>query len=149
MYFCCDPDITKMKKKVNHVAMYFAGQPRSLFVVDAIGALSTSLLVLLVLRTFNAYIGMTKPTLTLLGGLALCLLAYSTLCALLLRGSWIPFIYVIITGNLTYCIITIGVILLNYETVTTLGLLYFALEIALVFFLVSLEYVTARKLKAT
>ena len=124
-----------------------AERPKTLFLIDGLGALLTALLLMAILRPYNAYFGMPTSAFTYLSAVAVCFCIYSTTCFLFLNGSWTPFILIIFTANLLYCVLTISLLIKYYPTLTIIGLLYFVIEIAIIGGLCFVEFKVALKLK--
>ncbi len=117
-----------------------------LFLIDSIGALITTVLLFLVSKNFNEYIGIPKTALAYLALIAFCFCIYSTACFFLLKQNWTPFLRGIGIANLFYCILTTGVLIHNSPLITTIGLAYFSVEIVLICFLVYIELKVASEI---
>lgn len=113
--------------------------PRTIFLVDSIGAALTTLLLFFVLRNFNDYFGIPKYILTYLAIIALTFCVYSTTCFFLLKDSLTPFIRVISIANITYSVLTIVFLYIYRNELTRLGIAYFSVEITIIISLVYLE----------
>lgn len=108
--------------------------------IDAFGALITSISLIGILAPFEQYFGMPKNSLTLLSGIAFCLFTYSISCHELIKSNWKPFLSILIICNIIYLTISIGLIIKHSEKITELGWLYFVLELIIVGVVISLEY---------
>ena len=116
-----------------------ASEPKKLFLIDSLGALTTALLLFVVSRNLNEYFGMPARILTYLSGIAICFCIYSTTCFLVLKGNWTPFIKGISIANLLYCVLTIGLVIFYNPQLTKIGIAYFLGEIAIICGLVCIE----------
>jgi len=123
----------------------FVKKPKTLFLMDSIGAFLTALILFAVLRNFNHYFGMPKTILTLLLAIAVCLCMYSAACFLLLKEKWPLYIRIISFANLLYCVLTVILLFIYYEQLTALGLIYFLGETAIILLLVYIELRAATK----
>ena len=132
-----------VKDIINHLIR----KPKTLFLIDSIGALLTTFSLFVILRNFNEYFGIPKTTLTYLSTIAACLCIYSTTCFFFLKDNWTPFIIGISIANLLYCILTIGLITFNYPLLTFIGTTYFLAEIIIVCGLVYIELNVATAIK--
>ncbi|WP_299315064.1 hypothetical protein [uncultured Aquimarina sp.] len=117
----------------------FSKKPRQLFFIDGLGALLTIFFLTIVLTTFQEYIGMPKKTLYFLSVIAVIYGIHSISCYFLNPRNWHPFLKIIAFANLAYCFITIVFIYYYFQNMTVLGLLYFFLELLVIFGLVAIE----------
>jgi hypothetical protein len=121
------------------ISAQFAHKPKTIFIVDGLGALVTASLLFLVLTNFQKHFGMPCEVLSLLSVVALIFSIYSTLCFLFLKENWGLFLKVIMVANLLYCFLSIGIVIYCYSVLTAFGLTYFLVEIAVVVGLVLIE----------
>lgn len=112
---------------------------RNIFLVDGVGALTTALLLGLLLSNFNAFFGVPRKISLILAGIALFFAVYSFLCHFFIREKWRPFLVVISVLNLIYCCITAIIITQLSTEITIWGIVYFTGEITLVASLAVLE----------
>jgi hypothetical protein len=115
-------------------------KPKSIFLIDAIGAFVTAFLLFFILRRLNEYIGITKNLLTCLTLIALLFCIYSLTCFFVLKDNWQPFLRIISTANLLYCALTTGILLFHFKSMTTIGITYFTGEIIVISGLVFYEF---------
>ncbi|MDH4472755.1 MAG: hypothetical protein QE487_09105 [Fluviicola sp.] len=126
-----------MKKLIN----YFSEKQKTLFLIDSIGAFMTAFSLFVIVRQFNAYVGIPKNELTLLSVIAVCFSTYSAACFLFLKRGLTPFIKFIGIANLIYCALTIGLLMKYSHSLTILGTTYFLIEIVII---LGLSYVELR-----
>ena len=112
---------------------------KKLFLIDGIGATTTTLLLILVLARFEPIFGMPRHVLNILAGIAGCFDLYSLLCYKLLQKKWIHYLRGIAVTNTVYCIVTAILVIKFYESLTWLGVAYFIGEIIIILGLVRLE----------
>ncbi len=136
-----------MNNTLNKLIRYFTQKPKTLFLVDGIGALMTTFYLFFVLRPFNAYFGMPVSILTYLSLIGLVFSVYSLTCFFLLAGNPSPFLKLIRSGNLFYCAVTSVLVFYHFGNLTTWGLLYFTLEIAIILLIVYIESKVINALK--
>lgn len=136
---------------IEKIINQLAANPKRLFLIDSIGALITTILLSVVVKQFNEYIGMPATTLTYLSIVAGCFCVYSASCFFFLKHRWTPFIQGIGIANLLYCFFTIVLMIRNYPLLTVLGITYFVGEIAIILGLIYIEFqaATAIKLRKT
>jgi hypothetical protein len=111
---------------------YFSKKPKTLFLIDSIGAFLTTFFLFVVIRQFNEYFGIPKTELTYLSLLGICFCIYSTSCFLFLKRNHKHFIRIIATANLLYCFLTIGLMIKYYSSLTIIGVAYFFVEIIII-----------------
>jgi hypothetical protein len=68
---------------------------------------------------------------------------YSFFCAFRIKKNWRPFFKVIALANLSYCLLTFSFLLYHQAHVTTIGLIYFLVEIVIIFGLALFEFKVA------
>ncbi|TDO95653.1 hypothetical protein [Flavobacterium sp. 245] len=117
----------------------FIAKPKTIFLIDAVGALLTFAILFFVLRTFNSLFGLSKTTFKYLSLLALFFSFYSFACFFLAKNNWKLYLKIICTANILYCILTFGILIYNYKSISIFGLVYFIGEIAVISGLVLLE----------
>ena len=120
----------------------FTAKPKNVFLIDGFGALLTFILLFLVLRTFNSFFGLPKTTFEYLSLLASIFSIYSLACFFLVKNNWKLYLKIICTANILYCILTFGIILYNYESISIFGIVYFLGEIVVIAGLVFVEIKT-------
>ncbi|UWY27804.1 hypothetical protein N4T20_19025 [Flavobacterium sp. TR2] len=113
--------------------------PKNVFLLDAFGALLTSILLYFIFRNFNDFFGLSKDIFERLSIIAFIFFAYSISCYFLVKQNWKSFLKIICVANILYCLLTFGVILYNYKTISIYGTIYFLAEIAVIIGLVILE----------
>ncbi len=120
--------------------------PEKLFLIDSIGALVTAFMLGFVLVQFQNIFGVPKDILYILSLIALIYSIYSFVCYLKIKTTWRPFLKGIAIANLTYCLITIGLMISLHSQITYLGILYFSSEVIIILGLVILELKKAAKI---
>ena len=132
-----------MNPAIKNITNYFIKTPRTLFLVDALGAAVTAFSLFIVLRNYYTCFGMPKYILTYLSLIALSFCMYSTACFFLLKDNWTPFLRAISIANLIYCILTMVLLYINFQELTAHGLAYFTIEILIILALVYVEWSVA------
>ncbi|MCI4670620.1 MAG: hypothetical protein MRZ79_20970 [Bacteroidia bacterium] len=107
-------------------------KPKTLFLIDALGALLSAVLLGVVLVEFQSYIGMPKEILYRLAFLAGIFAAYSFFCYARIKARWPIFLRIIAITNILYSILTMGLVFYLHNDMTLLGYLYFILEVIIV-----------------
>jgi hypothetical protein len=118
--------------------------PRSLVLVDAIGALVTAVVVGLVLPSLEPQLGISS---TSLHTLAIIATAYAILSwgAFFVLRRWHTYLRVIGLANLGYVAVTVAVLIAARGSVTGLGAAYFVVEVVIIVALASVELAVARR----
>lgn len=119
---------------------------KQLFLIDGIGALVTVVMLSQVLARYEPLFGMPKGVLYVLSGIAFCFAAYSLTCHFLISTHFKIFLKVILSANVVYTFLTIGLVIFYFRTLTWLGLAYFTVELIVIYILVLAEY---RKVKTS
>jgi len=122
-------------------------KPKIVFLIDGLGAVLTAILLITVLKTFNEYFGMPLKTLTVLSIIAFIFAIYSLSCFAFSDNNSQKLLRPIIVANLTYCILTLGIVIYFYNKLTILGLTYFFGEILIISGLVYIELKTLKASK--
>lgn len=123
----------------SQIIKQLSSNPKKLFLIDSIGALTTASLLFVVLRNFNEYFGIPEKILTYLSAIAACFFIYSTTCFFIIKANGVTFIKGISIANLLYCALTISLVVYYHHQLTTLGMAYFLGEIAIICGLVYIE----------
>ena len=118
--------------------------PRTLFLVDGVGALVTALLVGVVLPALGDHIGTPRPVLRALALTAAVFAAYSLTCAATRPKRWPGYLRGIALANAGYCLVTAAVLIRFTAALHVLDWIYFVGEIVVVSTLVTLELRVAR-----
>lgn len=116
---------------------------KRVFLVDGIGAIITTTLLLTVLVPFAPAFGLPPKALFILAAIAAGFAVYSLTCFVTLKTDHRPFLKVIAFMNLGYCFITALLIFMFFDSVTLLGIAYLTVEIILVSTLAIYELITA------
>ncbi len=114
-------------------------KPKNIFLLDSFGALLTTVLLYFILRTFNDFFGLPKYIFEYLSITASLFFLYSISCYFLVNQNWKSLLKIICTANILYCILTLGILICNYESVSIFGIIYFIAEILIIIGLVVLE----------
>ena len=113
--------------------------PKRLFLIDSLGAFLTAFLLGVILTRYEAYFGMPGKVLYPLSILAFVFCLYSMGCYFWVRSHWRPFLKAIALANLTYCLLTTGLVVSLYQSLTILGILYFSGELIVIGVLTYIE----------
>lgn len=128
-----------MIRKVKDFIKHLTEKPKTLFLIDSLGAILTAFFLFVIVRHFNEYFGMPETVSIYLSVVAACFFSYSITCFYFLKGNWTKFIMVISIANLLYCILTMLLLIVYYRTLTTIGITYLLTEITIVCGLVYIE----------
>ncbi len=114
---------------------YNLRDPKTLFLIDSIGAFLTAIMLGLILPVFQEHIGMPESVLKTLGAVAALYFLFSLYHFKRFPNQWKIPMRIIAVANLVYCCLTIGAIIYFISQIQLLGLLYFLIEISLIVFL--------------
>lgn len=118
-----------MKINIESMTDYFSKRPRTLFLLDGLGAVLTTFFLFFVVRHYYDHFGMPVNISKYLAMMGLIYCAYSLSCYFLLKDCWTPYLKIIGTGNLLYCILTMALLYFHFNSLTRIGLTYFLAEI--------------------
>ncbi|MER0438395.1 hypothetical protein [Emticicia sp. W12TSBA100-4] len=113
--------------------------PKSLFLIDGLGALLTAFLTGVILRKFEDAFGMPQKHLCVLSILACIFAVYSMNCYFFVGKNWSTYLKIIAIANLMYCLLTAILVIVLYQQLTILGIIYFIGEILIILGLVYVE----------
>lgn len=97
-------------------------------------------MLVLVLARLEPYFGMPVHVLYVLAAVAGVFAVYSACCYCFLKGDRRPYLRAIALANVAYCCLTIGLLCCFYTRLTTLGMLYFGIELLVIACLVCIEF---------
>ena len=136
-----------MNRTINKLINHLIKKPKTLFLIDSVGAILTAFMLFVIMQQLNEYIGMPKTVLIYLSFIAICFCIYSAACFLFLKECWTPFIRLIGVANLLYCGLTIGLLFKYYSLLTIFGTIYFLIEIVIICGLCYVELYVATEIK--
>lgn len=113
---------------------------RTLFLIDGLGALLSAILLGIVLVGLEPFIGMPPDILYVLAGIASAFAIFSLLHYWRWNPDWQSRLKIIAIANSIYCCLTIGLVVYYLERLTTLGIIYFFVEAAIIIALVAFEF---------
>lgn len=134
-----------MKRIINKLINHLIKKPDRVFLIDSLGAILTTFILFVIMR-LNEFFGMPKTVLAYLFFTAICFCIYSAACFLFLMERWTAFIRLIGVANLLYCAFTIGVVIKYYFLLTTIGIIYFLIEIVIICALSYVELTVAKEI---
>ena len=112
---------------------------KNLFLLDAIGALVTTVLLGAVLPILQPCVGMPIVILYLLSAIAAAFFLYSGACYLLIKSSRGTYLRMIALANIVYCFLTFSLVIYYWELMTAFGLVYFSMEALIILYLARIE----------
>lgn len=123
---------------------FFLIKPKTLFLIDALGAGASAFNLFVILRAFNAQIGMPELWLVYLSVIALVFCCYSTACYILTDKIWKPYLRITAIANTSYCLLTGILAGIHFQHLSMLGICYFGIEISIILTLALAEFSTIR-----
>ncbi len=114
-------------------------QPKRIFLIDSLGALLSVFLLIAVLARFEELIGIPQRTLYFLAGIASFFAVYSISCSFFVIEKWKVYLKIIMLANAGYCLLTIGLMIYFFQSLTILGLAYFIAELSVVGIVIWIE----------
>lgn len=123
--------------------------PKTIFLIDGMGALVSAVLLGLVLTRLETFFGLPKHVLYLLSGIALLLAVYSLSNAFMQPANPSIRLKLIAVANLLYCLLTVVLLLIYYPQLTVYDLLYFMGELLIIVSLAAFELKAAAASRST
>jgi len=119
--------------------------PRKMFLFDGLGAVLSTFMIGLIIAHNVDFFGLPTKAAYFLASLPVLFMIFSLYHYFKFPNVWRPSLKVIAIANLLYCFISIGVVFYHFESMTTLGLVYFIGEIIVLIFLVAYELRLTKK----
>ena len=116
---------------------------KQLFLLDFLGAVLNIFFLVGILVPFESYFGMPSAVLYRLSLLIVVYALFSFYCYRRTPENWPPFLRGIATANLLYAVLTMVLVRIYFDQLTTLGLLYFALELLVLGAIAYIEFQAA------
>ena len=116
---------------------------KQLLFVDGIGAVVSAVMLGLVLPHFQRHIGMPITELYLLASLPIAFAVIDFYWLLFRKGNERAGLLLIAFANMAYSLLSMLLVIVNFELLTALGLSYFVIELLLLAALVAFELKTA------
>lgn len=111
----------------------------NIFLIDAFGAILSSILLGIVLPLFSDFLGVSSLTLYLLAAIASLLSIYSLSCFYFNDQKNLIRLKFLALLNTAYCFLTLSLITFFTPNITVFGFIYFILEIIVVIGLIVVE----------
>jgi hypothetical protein len=121
-----------------------AQNARRVFLIDCIGAITSALMLGLVLPKFERYFGMPVIILHSLALVAICLAFFSGSCMLIRHRRWQITMRLVALANIIYCLTSAILLVRFWGYLTPLGMAYFVSEKIIVLGLACFEFRTAK-----
>ncbi|MEP2024852.1 MAG: hypothetical protein ABJH98_13260 [Reichenbachiella sp.] len=114
--------------------------PKKLFLIDACGAIVSAVMLGLVLTRLEPMIGMPSSVLQFLASIACVFAVYSFFFFWQTPANWRLYLRAIALANLSYCLLTIYLVVKLYDQITLLGMTYFMAELIVLLALIVFEW---------
>jgi hypothetical protein len=134
-----------MENIFSNISIKLAPNPRKIFLIDGIGALLSGLLLIFLIAPYEEIFGMPPDMSYQLTIPVWGFMVYSLSCYFLNLKNWKPFLSFIAIANFLYCCLTFCLIIIQFQTLSILGIAYFLGEIIVIFLLVSIEWSIIKK----
>lgn len=113
---------------------------KQVFLLDAIGALVSAVILLVVVANLQYVFGLSYYTIYLLAAIAGVYFVYSISCYLLLHKNHVAFLKAISVLNLLYSALILVLLYQHYQQLTSIGIYYMIGDATLVFSIAAMEY---------
>ena len=124
----------------------FSKNPKRLFLIDGIGAILSAFLLGVILVKLEYLFGIPKLTLYSLAAFPVFFALFDFYSYQKDHTKLNTFLKRIAFMNLLYCILSIGLAVFHYQTITTLGWAYIITEILIIMILTIIEFKVSKKL---
>lgn len=131
----------------NNIINHLIKNPKSVFLLDGIGAALSIFFLFVILRNHSEYFGMPKGVYNYLSAIAACICIYSAFCYLYIKQYFTVFILALSLFNLLYSIFTIIFLIIHSSQITNLGITYFIIELALIVSFIYIEMKVSTTIK--
>jgi hypothetical protein len=105
-----------------------ARHPRQLFLLDSIGGYVSASVPLIILWKFAADVGLPATLLIAMSVTGFVYGSYSLICALRVRSRWLFYLQILVGANCAYLLALTGYTLINFSTLSPLGLAYLVID---------------------
>jgi hypothetical protein len=141
LYILCllTPNFLFMIYKLNRIFENLGLNSRTVFLLDGLGALLSTVLLVLLLAPFENIFGMSRKIVYQLSIPTLVFTVYSCGFYFLNMKNWKPYLKLIALANFIYCCVSFGLVIQQYSTLTILGIAYFLGEIGVVLLVIKIE----------
>ena len=124
----------------------FIVNPKKTFLIDALGAAVSAILLGVVLVKLERVFGIPESTLYFLAAIPVLFIPYDLFCLSKSKNNLGPFLKAIAVMNMMYCCLSIGMAFYHLKTITFFGYLYILIEVIITFTLAVFEFKVANKL---
>mgnify|MGYP000002871267 CR=1 FL=1 len=121
--------------------------PKNIFILDALGALVSILLLGGVLVYFENYFGIPKNTLYILASCPIIFVVYDLICFYFIHNQLDKHLKLVATLNLLYILLSISLAYFHTDSITWLGYIYIIGEIIILLALVLFEWKMSNTIK--
>jgi hypothetical protein len=98
-----------LQKYLRRCSTYFAKDPKQLFLVDALGAALSAVLLGVVLVNYEPIFGIPSDSLSLLAAVPYFIAVYDVVCYFALTINYTPYLKIIAVANAAYCVLSLTV----------------------------------------
>ncbi|MEM8508622.1 MAG: hypothetical protein AAF717_12370 [Bacteroidota bacterium] len=105
--------------------------PKTLFLIDAVGALFSAFMLGVVLVQFESIFGIPQAALYLLSIIPCFFVLYDLACYSFIKNTYGPFLKLLALLNGSYCILSLGLAVVYSDKITIYGWCYLLIEIAI------------------
>ncbi|MBX7240200.1 MAG: hypothetical protein K1X92_00530 [Bacteroidia bacterium] len=118
--------------------------PRTLLLIDGLGALVTTFSLSVVLQSLPEYFLIPHDVLSILYLISGAFCIYSLSCYFLVKQNTKPYLKIIALANASYCLLTLSIVLLLFSKLSIFDILYFLIEVIIVLPLILVEVRASR-----
>ena len=121
-----------------------SSNPKSLFLIDGLGALLSAFILGFVLTQFESIFGIPSSTLYFLASIPCLLTVYDLVVYKKIENKLGIYLKAIAIMNLLYCLLSISLAYFHCESITLWGWVYMILEVCIISAIAYIELLVAR-----
>lgn len=126
---------------------YFIQYPNRIFLLDGIGAIASSLILMLLIANLESMIGMPSKIVHFLAVFPPFYAMYSFSCYFLLKRNHSFFLKGISLLNYFYCIISLLSMINHWQKLTFIGFVYFIIEMFIIAYIARTEWTISKHIQ--
>jgi len=117
---------------------------KTIFLLDGIGAMLSTMFLACIAYFFDGF-GLPLHAMSILIALAATFMVYSLACYLFVDEKWRACLWLIVSANAAYSLLTMAAVIHFWGNVNALGVFYFVSEIMVIYAVVYLELSVLRQ----
>lgn len=117
----------------------FRSNPKRIFLLDSFGALLSAFFLFMIASRYEEQIGLHRSMAYTLSALACIYSIFSLSCFFSANSNWRSLLKTLIIANISHGLLMIWIMAYFYQNLTTIGIIYFLLELGVMISLILTE----------